>query len=762
MEVLLGLGCLLAGLAAVVLVFRLLLRSSKPAASAGSSPRAAAAPRVSRRGGDDASFTVTISVGNAVERRRKPDNARWIGAAEQVAVAGYSIQGGLLYVGQHLNPVGGWRDVEPALLNPALPIDDDNCDWTGAQMPYWPSYQEIPLGCRAAYLRWLADGRKHPTAGIGYVFLFFYGLERRLMADSARLTLPPGEREAIVAEVDRLLSVYGNQPSFSRYAGDLLAVNRLVAAKERVCDGPPPTTSTATFEIPLAIRVGLGEFAAMGRPVPPEWALAWVRAHPETHMRTPAQRCAAEFETLFLDRYRKEFGQGMVVKPNKTRITAAYKPASASFEGVVPVPVADLPDVAALTAPIRKLQAIADACTDDLDAYSRLIGREPTARGTLAGIALLPTELAAQHQGADATRLSQWLEDAMSGGDAATVEGARLVALWSAAAQDKLSKADAVLLAQFLQKRGFGLEPDVRFGGSPLAADTKAVIFRLPSDAPATPSPQHHAASVLLHLAAAVAQADGSVDEAEENHLVGHLQEALHLERPERLRLAAHLRWVLANPVGLGGFKKRLAQLDDSRRSAVAQFLLTVAGADGRIEPGEVKALAKIYGLLGLDTARVYTDLHELGLSEDDTGPVSVRPAAPAPVGYKVPDAPVSASTALVLDPERVRSKMAETAAVGAILRGVFATDDEPAVVSPAAAAVAGLDAAHSEFLRTLAARTTWRRAELEAGAARLRLMLDGALELINERAFDACGLAACEGEDPVETNPDVLKELLA
>ena len=59
------------------------------------------------------------------------------------------------------------------------------------------------------------------------------------------------------------------------------------------------------------------------------------------------------------------------------------------------------------------------------------------------------------------------------------------------------------------------------------------------------------------------------------------------------------------------------------------------------------------------------------------------------------------------------------------------------------------------------ASKTSWLRRDLEVTAAGLRLMLDGALELINERAFDTCGQAACEGEDPVETNPEVLKELL-
>lgn len=761
MEILLGLGIPLVTLAVGVVVVRFVVRAFRRAAKPARRSSSRAAQRATQRADGEAGFTLTISIGDGAERRRRPDNARWIGADEQVTVAGYTIQGGLLYLGQHLNPVAGWRDVEPALVNPDLPIDDENCDWTGVQMPYWPSYSEIAPGCRAAYLRWLADGRRHPTVGIGYVFLFFYGLERRLMADAPRTALPPGERDAIVTEVTRLLSIYGQQPSFSKYAGDFLAANRLRAGSERISDGPPPTVAGPVFEVPLALRVGLAEFSVVGRPIPPAWALAWVRAHPETHLRTPAQRCAGEFETLFLRRYADQFGQGMIVKPNKSRISASYKPASASFEGVVPVPIADLPDVTALTAPIRKLQDIAEACTDDLDAYSRLIGRDPAARGTLAGIALLPAELAAQHQGADATRLSEWVEEATGGGDAATVDGARLMRLWSTEAQDTLPKADAVLLAQFLQKRGFGLEPDVRFGGAALSAETKAVLFRLPSESPATPSAQHHAASVLLHLAAAVAQADGSLDESEEGHLIGHLQEALHLERSERLRLAAHLRWVLANPVGLGGLKKRLAQLDGPRRQAVAQFLVTVAGADGRIEPAEVKTLTKIYSLLGLDTARVYTDLHELGLSDVNAGPVTVRPAAPAHAGFKIPAPPASAPSALVLDAERVRAKMAETAAVGALLRGVFVEEEEAAPAVTLAGAVAGLDEAHSEFLRTLAARASWPRAELEATAARLRLMLDGALELINDRAFDACGQAACEGEDPVETNADVLKELL-
>jgi len=223
-----------------------------------------------------------------------------------------------------------------------------------------------------------------------------------------------------------------------------------------------------------------------------------------------------------------------------------------------------------------------------------------------------------------------------------------------------------------------------------------------------------------------------------------HLQEALHLQKPERVRLAAHLRWALANPVSLGGLKKRLAHLDGDRRQSVVQFLVAVAGADGRIEPAEVKTLGKIYSLLGFDIARVYADLHDLGLADEDAGPVTVQPALPEPSGFTIPSAAPVRAPALLLDANRVRAKMAETAAVGALLRGVFADDAESASFAVPDASGAS-DAAQSEFLRTLATRASWPRTELEAHAARLQILLDGTLEVINEQAFDSCGQPAAK-----------------
>ena len=140
--------------------------------------------------------------------------ARWIPCGESVDVAGMSIPNGMLYVGLSLPTAQGRQ--EPALINPNLPVSRQPVDISQRQMQYWPSYSEISPDARRAYLQWLSTGRTDPTADIGYVFLFFYGLERRALVD---LESTPGAQEevqSIVTEVRRLLSLYSQSGSFCR------------------------------------------------------------------------------------------------------------------------------------------------------------------------------------------------------------------------------------------------------------------------------------------------------------------------------------------------------------------------------------------------------------------------------------------------------------------------------------------------------------------------------------------------------------------
>jgi len=72
------------------------------------------------------------------------------------------------------------------------------------------------------------------------------------------------------------------------------------------------------------------------------------------------------------------------------------------------------------------------------------------------------------------------------------------------------------------------------------------------------------------------------------------------------------------------------------------------------------------------------------------------------------------------------------------------------------------LDAEHAALLSKLVTQSEWARQEFEAIVASLSLMPDGALEAINEWAFDRYGDALIEDSDPLVLNLDLLAEELA
>ncbi|GAA0976289.1 TerB N-terminal domain-containing protein [Acrocarpospora macrocephala] len=667
----------------------------------------------------------------------------------------------MIYVGAGLRSASGAM-VEPALIDPRLSVDHHRPDWNGSSLDYWPSYTMISPQARAAYLTWLADGRRVPNIPIGYVFLYFYGLERRVLYDlnMDRSRAMP-EMPVILHEVRRLLNIYGRHSSFRRYAGRFEEVLELVNGDGiAIGDAPAPSRD---YPPSMRLRIGLGEFATRGEPLPASWAFSWICSHPEYYPRTPATRCAEQFKVLFERRYADRHGRGLVLRPGQKRIALDYRPASAGFRGVAELTLPSTPDVITAAGPTRKLAALADECTSALDPYSRFIGRYPDAETDIQAQALLPSELIDLTKG-EPGRAVAWARNRLGTADMAVAPAAEFMA-WISAQDAKPGKRDAVSLARILDAASIGVEPDPRLGG-PTPSAGSVVLFAAPGGPTAAPSDAYQAATLLLHLAAAVSAADSDFSAAEQLHLSEHLERALHLTVDERRRLHAHLRWLLTNSVKLTGLTKRIAVLDETQRANIGAFLAGVATADGVVSVSEIKTLTRIYRLLELDDApiRSLSPTATPPTPRPATTPITVRPAAPES-GFAIPPpAHEAVPPAVHLNQAVIAAKLAETAQVGALLGSIFTDEDEipqPPPPPPAADPVAGLDGRHSALVRALKGITQLSRGQFEDLAARWSLLPDGALDRVNEAAFDYAGEPLLEGDDPVWVNRSLLGELL-
>lgn len=187
---------------------------------------------------------------------------------ESVTAGGYVLPDGMLYVGQKLAAVSEWRGTEPALIHPGLKLATDPTAIGYATTGYWPSYSDVSPAFRAKYLRWLAGGRRDPGIDVGCVFLFFYGLERRVLVDLEQdPAAAAGEVEPIAAELERLLGIYGENGSFEGYASRFLEFIRIRHGAVDLEPETPPTDRTG-YELPLPLRARLGRFALEKQPIP--------------------------------------------------------------------------------------------------------------------------------------------------------------------------------------------------------------------------------------------------------------------------------------------------------------------------------------------------------------------------------------------------------------------------------------------------------------------------------------------------------------
>lgn len=671
---------------------------------------------------------------------------RWIAPGETVEVLDYILRGGMLYVGTGMKDPNGTP--EPSLINPMCAVQPTYGCYSTRSLDYWPNYSVIAPEARGAYLGWLASGRSHPKADIGFVIMYFYGLERRAFIDSYADVKAQEEWPVLIEEVRRLLALYGpNHRPFAERAQRFIEM--LLAAKtaKNLVVGQSKYASV-TSDMPLELKKELGHLALAGTPMTVDKALAWADSDPSLKRGAAINRLPAYFAPLFSLLYSAAYPTGLVIPVTRAKLMMLYEPASQSVAGFgeLGLYLDDIPDVTIQGGVSTKIQAIIDQCSEALGPYNRFATRNPMLVDALEAQVLLPPALWPQ----SLTGARALWEDRVRDQPCVTTPADVLAAFGATASTGR----DLLPVLSVLTSAHIGLEPEL--SGKLPKPDEPVVLFQMDAeDDAARTNPAYVAARVTLQLAHFVAAAAGPTHADAAEFINCQVAAWVHRTRAHRARLVAYSYYLQAVPVSPATLKKNSAAIEPLSRLAIASFLCRVAQLGQDASPAMVKVLAKLYKMLELDATRLHSDLHAAA---------SGRPASMAPTATGVP----------VLDAARIAELQKDTAMVSALLADIFVEDDEPTVadvpanttgpavgVATVAAHPLGLDAAHAALVSVMLTRSAWSRAELQVHADAQGLLLDGALEQINEAAFDMLDMPLVEGDDPLEINPDLPENLL-
>lgn len=682
-----------------------------------------------------------------IEGRAEPAKAHvsspgWIERGSEVTVAGVRISGGLVYVGTTLDKQGRRNDVENCLINPGLRVAQWG-DRDGRTMGYWPSYSSMTPEARRSYLDWLAGDRADPTTYIGYVFLYFYGLERRLMLDgNAR------DADLVALEVRRLLEVYGANHSFNRYATELLTAVELKS-------GEPSAQFLARvepngYEVPTAIRIALGVRVRDDRVIEPELLYRFAVTHPETRARTPARRAPELMRQLFAQRMLDEYPAGFRYKAARAKpLRKHYKACSGTFEVDIDILGGNIPDIAHHAQPIGVARRFFDACSDALDEYSRVLGRLPGLTPNILAVSKLPKTLRLQQanllEGRPLDRLLHMSRDA----DVATVSDIARLAGTDVAAN--LSKPKLREVSQLLAAFGLGVTFDPAFATRTLSASDPAMVFPIDLETSSEPTDSFRSVQLAVMLGLVVGHADGHFDDRERDTLVQRIASEPSLTGDERSRLRSELRVNEVHPDRLDEWMKRLKDISPDSRMAVANELVSVASADGNLHAAEVRKLELVFKRMGLGNQVLYDRLHAGS---------DVRNAAADEPAQVTPDSPKGDRPPTRIDLSKLRSIRSETSVTANVLADIFAEEEqgfpEPIVVESDTAisevgTYEGLEQRYGALLNELCLRSSWAVSDFEHLARDAGLMPGAAREAINDWAMDRFDELLIEGDDPVE-----------
>ena len=270
------------------------------------------------------------------------------------------------------------------------------------------------------------------------------------------------------------------------------------------------------------------------------------------------------------------------------------------------------------------------------------------------------------------------------------------------------------------------------------------------------PSITFNEVGMILRLGVMVAKSDSTVDSSEINILKQQIDFNTNLSPVEKASLHAYLTWRLNSPTDMSGLKKSLEKIDQEGKATVSKILINIALADGKIDPAEIMQLEKLYTALDIEKNLVTSDIHNL--SSEMTNNQKIQSSTMKP--FKEKDGEFR------LDKDILSLHEAETKDVQNILSTIF-KDEASEILAEEAFKKEnvelnnGLDSKHNSLYDTLITKEKWDRKEIEKICQELGIMVDGAIEAINDWSFEKVDSPLIEDDEYIYIDKEIVEELV-
>jgi hypothetical protein len=685
---------------------------------------------------------------------KSADNC-WIPPGNDIVIDGNNVKGGMIYIKGFLSKK---NENAVEVIDLKLKRDSSGTYFKEYNLYSWDSYSNISPKARGAYINWLTDGRPIDGVQVGYINLFYSGLERRVLCES------PGndELESIASEVKRLMADCRYDIPVSGYASFCNRAKKFLKYIKLEIDGwehdPIIDYNCLGKEVfPVTFVMALGRMIDNKKPLPWELALEWSLRHLKNNIRKPAKQCPSELALLFKTKYLEKFGEGLVVSQYNKREIVLYYPENSSIEK----PIVKLSDASELLDTCIDLRLIIDSCLDQLDSLSRFKSKVSLSEHTLMSYALLPYEIIDEFEPKNLNQLRHICEVSFKDrAEIASVSIDSIIDLWLPS-NKRMSQTDSQLLAVVLDRIGYGMEPDVRHKRPLKTVGEGICIFRSTNNNESAPTTNFRQALVVAHLSALVAFANGKSNHGRK-YILDQLKLFLSLDSTEEIRMTAYFEWVLEYSQSLTGLKPLVDELDESKRNEFASFLLGIIGSNGVIHSDEISMLEKAYKTLGMNSADVQNNLHRL-LAMDESQPVVVKEAICEDHNHAIPNVlTVDAPSSVELNEERLRARKKQTLEVVRLLDEIFVDEEFEPEQRLEESTVFDLDSIHMQLLRRLSEKDFWDHATFENLADEYGLLPSGALETINDAALDNFDDEVLFDGEEIKINRDIIERMLS